>query len=166
VSRSGYSKDCENVQLWRGNVERATRGKRGQAFFINLVAALDAMPVKRLVANELQTTAGEVCTLGALNRRKGGDAAALDAAINGENYGTLGEAFDIPGMLAQETMYVNDEGGPVTRWRCEGGGWVRDEETAEARWARIRAWAAKQIKEARVTHRGSIVIVASNRCRH
>ena len=32
MSRSGYSDDCETMGLWRGAVERAIYGKRGQTF--------------------------------------------------------------------------------------------------------------------------------------
>ncbi|WP_256576270.1 hypothetical protein [Pseudomonas sp. KK4] len=67
MSRSGYSDDCENWSLicWRGAVNSAIKGKRGQAFLIELRDALDAMPVKRLTTNTLEAD-GEFCTLGAL----------------------------------------------------------------------------------------------------
>jgi hypothetical protein len=39
---------------WRGAVASAIRGGRGQAFLREMLAAMDAMPVKRLVANELR----------------------------------------------------------------------------------------------------------------
>jgi hypothetical protein len=65
VSRSGYSDGCEGWDLirWRGAVESAIRGKRGQAFLKELLAALDALPEKKLVANELVTLQGQVCIL-------------------------------------------------------------------------------------------------------
>jgi hypothetical protein len=129
MSRSGYSDDCEYLGLWRGTVRRATNGKRGQQFFRDLVAALDAMPEKRLIANELETAEGEVCALGCLAKTKGATLLPLDT----EDYDKLGETFDIARALAQEVMYENDEGGP-----CRG-------ETDEQRWVRVRAWAAAQI---------------------
>lgn len=70
MSRSGYSDDCnDTLQLgrWRAQVASATRGKRGQRFFRDLVAALDALPEPRLVPNELETSEG-VCALGALGK--------------------------------------------------------------------------------------------------
>ena len=73
MSRSGYSDDFDdNGQLacYRGVIASATRGKRGQKFFRDLVMALDAMPIKRLVNNELETTDGEVCALGALGKKQ------------------------------------------------------------------------------------------------
>lgn len=133
MSRSGYSEDCENLGLWRGAVAKASEGKRGQAFFRDLVAALDAMPVKRLVEDALETAEGEVCALGALARHKG-------IALKPDDtyrFGVLGQAFDIARALAQETMFENDDGGSYG---------VRNE-TPEERWTRVRKWAAEQIRD-------------------
>jgi hypothetical protein len=140
MSRSGYSDGLESCELnmWRGAVHRATIGKRGQAFFRELVAALDAMPVKRLVAGELQTTDGEVCALGSLAKRKGAALKPNDTY----DHGKLGETFNIARALAQETMYENDEGGP----------WRREPETPEERWTRVRKWAADQIRVTPAEH--------------
>lgn len=134
MSRSGYSDglDSRELNMWRGAVRRATTGKRGQAFFRELVDALDAMPEKRLVAGELQTKEGETCALGSLAKQKG---VAL-LPLNTYDYDKLADTFDIARALAQETMYENDEGGPYRR----------EPETPEERWIRVRAWAAKQIR--------------------
>ena len=66
MSRSGYSDDCDTWPLicWRGAVASALRGKRGQQFLIELRDALDAMPEKRLIAEQLQDGTGCHCTLG------------------------------------------------------------------------------------------------------
>lgn len=130
MSRSGYSEDCENLGLYRGTVARAAAGKRGQVFFRDLVAALDAMPVKRLVEGVIEAE-GEVCALGALGRHRGADMNLLSVS----NKDGLGEAFDIARQLAAEAMYENDEG----NYRPE---------TPEQRWERVRKWAAGQIREA------------------
>jgi hypothetical protein len=130
MSRSGYSDDCEYLALWRGVIASATRGKRGQRFFRDLVAALDAMPVKRLVAGEIETTDGEVCALGSLARVRG---LALERD-DVHYHNILGETFDIAHQLAQEVMFENDEGGPY------------GDETPERRWERVRKWAGEQIK--------------------
>ena len=55
MSRSGYSDDLETWQLikWRGQVMSAIRGKRGQKFLRELLAALDAMPKKILITEDL-----------------------------------------------------------------------------------------------------------------
>lgn len=136
MSRSGYSDDYDDydewglVACWRGVIASATRGKRGQRFFRELVAALDAMPVKRLIANSLgtETPEGDVCALGALCRAKG---ATLDEDDT-EDYDKLGDTFDIAPQLSQEVMFVNDELG--------------QRNTPEERWTRMRDWAARQIR--------------------
>jgi hypothetical protein len=68
MSRSGYGDDAEPLEFgrWRGQVASAIRGRRGQKFFHDLIAALDAMPVKRLVTSTLKDEGREVCALGAL----------------------------------------------------------------------------------------------------
>jgi len=134
MSRSGYSDDCDNLAMWRGQVASASRGKRGQKFFRDLVAAMDAMPVKRLVAGAFEAQ-GEVCALGVLGKQKGADLAALEKAADNQRYDELSAAFDIARQLAQETMWINDEAGPYRG------------ETPEARWLRVRTWAESQIRE-------------------
>jgi hypothetical protein len=131
MSRSGYSDDLgDSLQAghWRAVIASATRGKRGQRFFRELVAALDSMPVKRLISGELERE-GSFCALGVLCERRGMDLAKIDT----HNWAQLGESFDIAEQLAQETMFVNDE----YDWR--GG------QSDEARWQTVRDWAARQI---------------------
>jgi hypothetical protein len=113
--------------MWRGMIASASRGKRGQAFFRALVEALDAMPEKRLVEGELETEEGAVCALGALGKAKGVAIGKVDT----EDWDRLGELFDISPKLAQEVMFVNDEGGA---------------RAAENRWKLVRDWAARQIQ--------------------
>ena len=119
MSRSGYSDDCENLGLWRGTVERAIRGKRGQALLKELEAALVAMPEKKLCSESFAIAAtGEVCALGAvaLKRRldAGMDKATALADIE-KKYPEYEQAeaackeFDIAGALAKEITYINDE---------------------------------------------------------
>lgn len=152
MSRSGYSDDCDgeswSLAMWRGTISNATRGKRGQRFFRDLVAALDEMPVKRLVANELQTEEGEVCALGSLGKKRAVDMSGFDmeALEDDLDYRDLGAAFDIAAPLTQEVMYINDEGAAYRSGRYVNGKWFRDEETPEECWTRVRAWAAKQIR--------------------
>lgn len=130
MSRSGYSDDYDFDQWasirWRGQVESAVRGKRGQAFFRALVEALDAMPTKELIAEELVCPAG-VCAMGALAVHRGIDVTALDPY----DYDKVGATFNVAHQLAQETAYWNDEGA----WR----------ETPAERWTRMRAWAAASV---------------------
>lgn len=142
MSRSGYSDECENLGLWRGAVERAIKGKRGQAMLRDLLAALDAMPEKALVADSLVTAEGEFCTLGALGRVRGIDMTKLDP----EDRESVAGAFGIATAMAQEIVYMNDE--YEDGHRCWSGRWVYEPETDEERFERMRAWVAKQIKEA------------------
>ena len=136
MSRSGYTDDCEGADfvMWRGQVMNATRGKRGQRFFRELLSALDALPEKKLIANSFQGTDGPVCALGALGKMKGIDLESLSHAANRHNFWIIGGSFDIAEQLAQETMFINDEAGPYRG------------ETDEQRWNRVRAWAAQQIR--------------------
>lgn len=134
MSRSGYieTDDCDDMRqmaLWRGQVASATRGKRGQRLFRDLLAALDAMPAKRLIAHELVTPGGEVCALGALGKVRGINLDDIDA----EDPTEVAEAFNVAEQLAREVVYYNDE--------------VWDHDISpEERWKRMRAWVASQVK--------------------
>lgn len=73
MSRAGYSEDCDEqwqYALYRGRLLSSMRGKRGQAFFRDLISALEAMPEKRLIPEALIKD-GEVCALGALGKQRG-----------------------------------------------------------------------------------------------
>lgn len=122
MSRSGYSDDCGNLGLWRGAVQRATLGYRGQHLLRKLRDALDAMPTKRLITDAIKDDAGEVCALGALDS----NAPLYDAP-------ELAKHFGIAHALAAEIVYMNDEYPPWTP------------ETPEQRWTRMRAWVDAQI---------------------
>lgn len=122
MSRSGYSDDYDNVGLWRGAVHRATTGYRGQHLLRKLRDALDAMPVKRLIADEIKNETGEVCAFGALDPQ----AQSYDAE-------DLATHFGIARALAAEIVYMNDEWAP---WSLEA---------PEMRWTRMRAWVNSQI---------------------
>ncbi len=135
MSRSGYidggdSDDDLRMGRWRGIIASATRGKRGQQFFRDLVAALDAMPEKRLASGELQDKEGAVCALGALGKHRGVELGALDTY----DHEALGKTFNVAEQLTQEVMYTNDEAWPG-----------KPDDTGQARWQQVRAWAARQI---------------------
>ena len=135
MSRAGYTEDGEDnwgLICWRGQVASAIRGKRGQAFLRDLVAALDAMPEKALIAEELEDGDGNVCSLGAVGRLRGVDMRRIDPY----DYDEVAGAFDIAEPLAREIEYENDE-----------GTWQWQKETPEQRWKRMRAWAASKIKD-------------------
>lgn len=131
MSRSGYSDDCDDnwAQIkWRGQVMSAIRGKRGQSFLKELIGALEAMPTKRLIANELVEN-GEVCALGAVGRARGMDLDKLDP----HDYEILASEFGIAHQLVREIEWENDE---------HGGS------TPEERWRRVHKWANQQLKHA------------------
>lgn len=130
MSRCGYTDDSDDdlaLGRWRAQVASAIRGKRGQRFLSELIAALDALPQKRLIENDLEA-GDEVCALGALGKARGVDLGHLDSL----DYEELGSAFDIAHQLAQETMYVNDE----HAYRA----------TPEERWTVVRDWAARNLR--------------------
>ena len=141
MSRSGYSDDCDGWQLirWRGAVASAMRGQRGQAFLKEMLAAMDALPEKRLIADDLETPAtgmpfstkgGEVCAIGSVGKARGIDMAKVDP----HEHEMVAAAFGIPHSLACEIMFWNDD------WRSE---------TPEARFARMRKWIESQIVSAK-----------------
>lgn len=129
MSRSGYHDDLDPLDLgrWRGQVASAIRGKRGQAFLRDFIAALDALPEKKLVKDEIVTDDGAVCALGALGRQRGVDLETLDPY----DYDQLGATFGIAHQLAQEVMFWND------KW----------DDTPEKRWQRMRDWAVKNVQQ-------------------
>lgn len=131
MSRSGYSDDCGGWDLicWRGAVKSALKGKRGQAFLIELRDALDAMSGKRLIADSLEAE-GEFCTIGVVGANRGVDMASLDP----DDREAVGEAFGISPAMASEIIFMNDEGS----WQAE---------TPEQRWERMRKWVESNIKE-------------------
>ena len=132
MSRSGYNDGCDGweLNLWRGAVESAIRGKRGQAFLREMRDALDAMPEKRLVAGDLVTPEGECCAMGAVAIRRGLDVSGVDETERDQ----VAQAFGIAEALAAEIAFENDE--REARWRPE---------TPEERWKRMRAWVESQL---------------------
>jgi hypothetical protein len=151
MSRSGYVDDYDDDYLqlgrWRGMVASAIRGKRGQAIFKEMLAAMDAMPVKRLVANELEAPdlipcshwglyeSTGVCAIGTVGKARGVDMSALDP----EDYDSVAGKFNIAAPLAQEIVWMNDEAGP---WK----------ESPEDRFIRMRKWIVSNIKKAEDLH--------------
>lgn len=151
MSRSGYSEDLDTWALirWRGAVESAIRGKRGQKVLSEIADALDALPRKTLAAESLITEVGEFCTLGALGRARGLDMQGVDP----DDRDAVARLFGIPEALAAEIMYLNDEHeprydwenfqicGPIRPWESNTK-WIRTErkDSAERRWTYMRKW--------------------------
>jgi hypothetical protein len=128
MGRSGYSDGCEGWELimWRGAVASAIRGKRGQEFLTKLLAALDALPEKRLIEGELEAD-GEVCAIGSVGRLQGIDMSKLDPyeAVD------IADSFNISPALVKEIAFVNDE------WEWHA--------TPEKRFEVVRKWAESHL---------------------
>lgn len=134
MNRSGYSDDCEdnwNWICWRGSVKSAIRGKRGQAFLRELGAALDAMPKKELIAEQLEVS-GEYCALGVIGHARGLDMTKIDV----EDWERLGQAYGISERMAREIMYENDE----CVWRR-----ASEPDQPERRWQLMRDWVQRNL---------------------
>jgi hypothetical protein len=143
MSRSGYTDDgCNGWDLvrWRGAVASAIRGARGQALLREMATALDSMPEKRLIANELERD-GTVCALGCVGLARGIDMSATDP----EDYEQVAELFGISQALAREIECVNDE---AYMWRIDRRGFTKRtaQEAEEERWKVVRAWVAENIR--------------------
>jgi hypothetical protein len=135
MSRSGYSDECEQgaLNLFRANVDRTIAGKRGQAFLREMAVALDAMPVKELVAGDIVRDDGHVCAIGSVALARKLDVSKLDVYDGDE----VGKTFGITRILACEIAYENDE---HRQYDHEAHRFT--EETPEGRWKRMRAWVA------------------------
>ncbi len=137
MSRSGYSDDYDEQfpnagALYQASVMNAIYGRRGQKFLSELIAALDALPEKKLITDDLIHD-GAVCAIGAVGLARGVDMSALDPT----NAVAVGDAFDIAPRMAREIVFENDEAGTY---------WSSKEETPEARWQRMRDWAVQHLK--------------------
>ena len=138
MSRAGYSDDCDDnwaLIRWRGAVQSAIRGKRGQEFLKELLSSLDAMDEKRLISNSFGE-AGSYCTLGVACASRGIQAPEIDEDdiyYGGDKTRTeAARVLNIAEAMAGEIMFLNDEG---SYWN----------ETPESRWQRMRDWVASQI---------------------
>jgi len=145
MSRSGYTDDCEHLEMWRGAVRSAMRGARGQAFLRELAATMDAMPEKALAADSLVDADGDFCTLGVIGNARGIDMSKIDP----DDYFHVAESFGIARAMAQEIMYENDEA--AAHGRYVDGKWTHVDETPQERWQRMRAWVGKHLTEAAST---------------
>lgn len=164
MSRSGYTDDIDDNWrhiMWRGAVNSAIRGSRGQAFLRELIAALDAMPEKRLASESLVTADGEFCTLGVVGAARGMDMSTLDP----EDWHQVAKAFGLAQAMVREIVFENDEMidewdwqdveicGPMRPHYPDWGRHTRSvrvpvQGVAERRWQWMRNWAERQLKEA------------------
>lgn len=136
VSRSGYSEDCDGAELnlWRGAVERAIKGKRGQAFLKEMLAAMDAMPVKRLIDHDLVRSNGEVCAIGSVAVARGTDLSGVEPECDDSQ--ELAKRMGIARAMVKEIEFINDDD------FC----YENASETPEQRFARVYDWVKEQLK--------------------
>lgn len=133
MSRSGYNDGCDGWELicWRGAVNSAIRGARGQTFLKELAAIMDATPEeqRRLIPGHMEM-GGEFCAMGLV-------AHAREVEIKDpENTEEAAHKLNIANAMAREIAYENDEG--IYDYRNE---------TPEQRWQRMRQWVDKHIYE-------------------
>lgn len=136
MGRHGYCDEIEDnwrYIRYRGAVTSALKGKRGQAFLRELIAALDAMPKKELVEGILQTTEGDYCALGCVGAARGIDMKDLDT-YDAE---AIAKALGISETLVREIEYINDEHVYAT---------VQEEDAK--RWQVVRDWAESELIKA------------------
>ncbi len=134
MSRSGYVDDYGDegweMALYRGQVSSATRGKRGQALLKDILIGMNGMPVKHLIAHELEESDGAVCAIGAAGKLRSVDMSKIDP----DDIETVAGKFNVADCLAREIVWENDECG-------------RRKETPEERFKRMRKWVRSQIKD-------------------
>ena len=162
--RIGYSEDEDypgQFGLWQANCRRSLQGKVGQAALRELESALLALPDKRLIANKMIDSEGDVCAIGALARYKGRDILAEPHVGDEDEFEGDGEMEEIgmelgmPRLVAWKVVELNDIQltgsnlvtceGPY-RWPAEKPKvWVPI--TPEVRYERVLAWTRRQLAQ-------------------
>ena len=156
MSRSGYYDDSDDWLAhgrWRAIIASTIRSKRGQAFLKEMLAAMDALPEKRLIAGHLvvdgaagawdheiivggdtlidegsgPVAIGDCCAMGAVALARGQDVAEVDP----EEPEIVANVFGIHAAMAREIADRNDEG--------------PRKETPEQRFVRVRKWVESKI---------------------
>lgn len=138
MSRSGFS-EWDGEDQWAmirsmGAYRSAVRGKRGQAFLKDLLAALEAMTDRRLIHDEFVDLNGETCALGAIGKVRGIDMSAWDP----EGIDTpevAAKCFNVSPSLTRAIIWENDDSYGVT---------------PEQRWAYMRELVAGLIRKEEV----------------
>lgn len=131
MSRAGYSEDCDGWELimWRGAVNSAIRGKRGQAFLREMLEALDALPEPKLISGDLVQPHG-CCAMGAVAIKRQLDVSGLEP----EDRDCVAATFGIAPALAAEIAFEND------------ADFCYRDESPEHRFQRVRTWVVRQIR--------------------
>lgn len=149
MNRSGYVDDGFDRQeeMWafiryRGAVNSAIRGHRGQQLLREMAAALDAMPEKRLIAEELVADNGQCCALGAVALARGLDVSGL----NPEEADLVAARFNIAEAMAREIAFINDSAiDPLDQPEARP---IKEQLKAEERlrWRIVRDWVDRNIR--------------------
>jgi len=137
MNRSGYTDDLGeqwDFIRWRGAVKAAIKGKRGQAFLLEMHRAMLVLPEPMLISDKLQDEYDDskVCAIGAVGRSRGMDMTKLEAEDEWDDIEIAREiaaAFDIPYALAAEIMWLNDDvcGGVDAEFRfLRVKNWIED----------------------------------------
>ena len=144
MTRSGYIDDepGDYYHLFRASVDRAIKGKRGQAFLRELAEAMDTMPEKVLISDELINAEGHCCAIGVVCGSRGLEVAKVDC----DDPWQVGGLVGIARSMAAEISYENDECGHFVK--SSDGRWSWDE-TPEHRWTRMRKWVERNIVDGR-----------------
>jgi hypothetical protein len=164
MSRSGYSEDGSNRSLvcWRGAVNSAIRGKRGQAFLELAIDVLDSMPVKELCPNNFAVEPAKYCLLGVVASVKGIEVSDLGDDEQGRSLKKVGDRFGVAPALVAEIMFENDESvenglcksfevcGPMRPGYPDWGNhrktmWAENTSAPAQRWSHMRNWLQENI---------------------
>lgn len=170
MSRSCYSDDYGDdfpgqLELYRANVERSIRSRKGQARLRELRDALVAMPVKALEADMFLRPSGEACALGvwASQHQTDPDTRARMEQFDGDDGDTAQMLAPLgwPRLVVLDLVYENDRTeylydevlGPHQSpyaYQTYSGAWpvrYRRDETPEERYTRVLAWVNEHITE-------------------
>lgn len=164
MSRHGYSDDYSNEWhdiaangRWKASLNRAIKGKRGQAFLRAFIDQLESMPLdkRELGADSITEPSGAMCSLGVMLHANGKPAPSPESEsylgpFEGweewetrewwtENAGpAIAEDLNIAKSMAEEIMYVNDE------WFNPPRDCPRQRER-RLRWAYMLRWAKSKL---------------------
>ena len=151
MSRANYSDDfCGGTaNVYRGAVASAIRGKRGQAFLLELATAMDAMPDKRLISHA-GSVDGCMCTLAVVASVRGLDMDRLNHLMDETDTDSIASMLGIADAMAREIMFENDEGVGDSYWL--GGGYYNHphpptKTVEEKRWSAMRAWVSAHLTQ-------------------
>lgn len=140
MNRSNYDDDLDEatINLYRGNVDRALAGKRGQRFLRDLANAMDAMEPKELIDQEMQDDMGRMCATGIALQYRG-----FNPRTHSSDPDRISDTLGIAHCLAVETLYINDE---AYHHRVRLSDYGKPETPAQ-RWTRVRAWVDEHLME-------------------